>query len=127
MPTLPTTMIRTLAPFAPLFSKRVFQHAQVLVAGAILPPGRRTVSSALRAMGLGEHERFYRYHRVLSCANWSSREASRILLGLVVEASVPEGGPLVVGIDETLDRPTARRSLPGASTATQYVPPTKTS
>jgi hypothetical protein len=53
MRTLPTMMIRVLAPFAPLFSERVFQHVQVLlVAGAILAPGKRTVSSALRAMGL---------------------------------------------------------------------------
>ncbi|HKH40194.1 MAG TPA: transposase [Rubrobacter sp.] len=97
-------MIRLLAPFAPLFSKSVFQHVQVLVAGAILAPGRRTVSSALRAMGLDQHKRFHRYHRVLSRASWSSREVSRILLGLLVEAFVPEGDPLVVGIDETLER-----------------------
>jgi hypothetical protein len=97
-------MIRLLAPFAPLFSKSVFQHVQVLVAGAVLAPGRRTVSSALRAMGLDHHKRFHRYHRVLSRARWSSREVSRILLGLLVEAFVAEGAPLVVGIDETLER-----------------------
>ncbi len=55
-------------------------------------------------MGLDQHKRFHRYYRVLSRAKWSSREASRILLGLLVEAFVPEGGPLVVGIDETLER-----------------------
>jgi DDE superfamily endonuclease len=102
--TLPTVMIRVLVPFAPLFSKRVWQNAQVLLIGAILAPGRRTVSSALRAMGLDQHKRFHRYHRVLSRASWSSREASRILLSLLVEAFVPEGSPLVVGIDETLER-----------------------
>ena len=104
MRTLPTTMIRLLSPFAPLFSKRVWQHAQVLLAGAILAPGRRTVSSALRAMGLDQQKRFHRYHRVLSRASWSSREASRVLLRLLMEAFVPEGDPLVVGIDETLER-----------------------
>jgi hypothetical protein len=97
-------MVQVLALFAPLFSKRVFQHVQVLVAGAILAPGRRTVSSALRAMGLDQHKRFHRYHRVINRASWSSLEASRVLLGLMVEAFVPEGGPLVVGIDETLER-----------------------
>jgi hypothetical protein len=96
-------MIRLLAPFAPLFSKRVWQNAQVLLAGAILAPGKRTVASALRAMGLDQHKRFHRYHRVLSHASWSSREASRILLRLLVEAFVPQG-PLVFGIDETLER-----------------------
>jgi hypothetical protein len=92
--TLPTTMIWALAPFAPLFSRRVWQHVQVLVAGAILAPGRRTVSSALRAMGLDQHKQFHRYHRVLSRAGWSSCQASRILLRLLVEAFIPEG-PLI--------------------------------
>ncbi len=104
MRTLPATMIRFLAPFAPLFSKRVWQNAQVLLMGAILAPGRRTVSSALRAMGLDQYKRFHRYHRVLSRARWSSLEVSRVLLGLLVEAFVPEGDPLVVGVDETLER-----------------------
>jgi hypothetical protein len=102
--TLPTVMIRVLAPFAPLFSKRIWQHVQVLLVGAILAPGRRTVSSALRAMGLDQEKQFHRYHRVLSHARWSSREVSRVLLGLLVEMFVPEGEPLVVGVDETLER-----------------------
>lgn len=96
-------MIQVLALFAPLFSQRVFQHAKVLLAGAVLAPGRRTVSSALHVMGLDQQWRFHRYHRVLSRACWSSREASRILLGLLVETFVPNG-PLVLGIDETLER-----------------------
>jgi hypothetical protein len=103
MRTLPTTMIQALAPFAPLFSKRVWHHAQTLLAGAILAPGRRTVASALRAVGLEQERRFCRYHRVLSRAAWSGREVSRVLLGLLVEAFVPEG-PLVLGVDETLER-----------------------
>jgi hypothetical protein len=104
MRTLPATMIRLLAPFVPLFSKRVWQNAQVLLMGAILTPGRRTVSSALRAMGLDQHKRFHRYHRVLSHASWSSVKASRVLLGLLVEMFVAEEDPLVVGIDDTLER-----------------------
>lgn len=104
MRTLSTGMIRVLDPFAPLFSERVFEHVQVLLAGAILAPGRRTISSALCAMGLDRHKQFHRYHRVLSRASWSSREASRVLLGLLVERFVPEEGPLVVGVDETLER-----------------------
>ena len=103
MRTLPATMIRLLTPFAPLFSRGVWQNAQVLLMGAILAPGRRTVSSALRAMGLDQLKGFHRYHRVLSHARWSSTQASRVLFRLLVEALVPEG-PLVVGIDETLER-----------------------
>jgi hypothetical protein len=101
--TLPPKMVQALAPFAPLFSRRVFRHAQVLLIGAILAPGARTVGSVLRAMGLDQQKRFHRYHRVLSRASWSSSEASRILLGLLLEAFVG-GGPLILGIDETLER-----------------------
>jgi hypothetical protein len=102
--TLPPKMVQALAPFTPLFSKRVWQHAQLLLVGAILAPGRRTVSSALRAMGLDQEKRFHRYHRVLSRAGWSSLKVSRLLLGLLLEAFVAEGSPLVVGVDETLER-----------------------
>ena len=58
----------------------------------------------MKAMGLDQHKRFHRYHRVLSRAVWSSGEASRVLSELLVEAFVPEGEPLVVGVDETLQR-----------------------
>ena len=108
MRTLPPKMVQALAPFAPLFSKRIFQHAQLLLIGAILAPGRRTVSSALRAMGLDQYKRFHRYHRVLSRARWSSLEASRILLGVLLDAFVREGR-LIVGIDETLERRYGKR------------------
>jgi DDE superfamily endonuclease len=60
-------------------------------------------------MGLDQHKCFHRYHRVLSRANCSSREVGRVLVGLLVEAFVPEGDPLVVGIDETLERRYGRK------------------
>ena len=60
-------------------------------------------------MGLEHEKRFHRYHRVLSRARWSSVKASRVLLGLLVEMLVPEGDPLVVGIDETLERRYGRK------------------
>jgi hypothetical protein len=125
--TLPTMMVRVLAPFAPLFSERVWRHALVLLAGAILAPGRRTVSSALRAMRLDQEKRFRRYHRVLSRASCSSRGASRVLLGLLVEAFVPEGGPLGVASTRRRRDAGARRSLPRASTAIRSAPPMKIS
>ena len=104
-------MIRVLVPFAPLFSKRVWQHVQLLLTGSILAPGKRTVASALRAVGLDKEKRYCRYHRVLNRAAWSSREASRVLLGLLVEAFVPDG-PLVVGVDETLERRQGKKIAP---------------
>jgi DDE superfamily endonuclease len=100
---LPEDMFALVAPFAPLFSRRVWRYVPVLVVGAILAPGRRLVSTVLRTMGLGQTRRFQNYHRVLSRAVWSSRKASRILLGLLVATFAPEG-PLVLGIDETIER-----------------------
>ncbi len=103
MQTLPTKMLYLLSPFALLFSERVWSHAQVLLAGTILAPGKRTVAAAMRVMGLGHLRQFHRYHRVLSRAVWSSREASRVLLGLLVRVFLSDG-PLILGIDETLER-----------------------
>jgi DDE superfamily endonuclease len=103
MPTLPAAMIRVLAAFAPLFSRRVWGHAQVLLAGAILAPAQRTVAAALRVTGRAQVAQFHRYHRVLSRARWSGLAASRVLLRLLVAAFAP-AGPLVVGVDETLER-----------------------
>ena len=111
MPTLPAAMIPVLAAFAPLFSRRVWGHAQVLLAGAILAPAQRTVAAALRVMGLAHGTQFHRYHRVLSRARWSSPAASRVLLRLLVAAFAP-AGPLVVGVDETLERRRGKKIAP---------------
>src|SRR3712207_2993570 len=108
MPTLPFAMIAELAPFAPLFSRRVWRHARVLLAGTILAPARRTVTAALRVLGLAQAKRFHRYHRVLSRAEWSGLAVGRVLLGLLVAAFAP-AGPLVFGIDETLERRRGKR------------------
>lgn len=103
MPTLPDDIIAVLAAFAPLFTGRTFASVQVLLIGTILTPGRRTVTAALRAMGLAQEKHFQNYHRVLNRANWSSRQAAKVLLGLLVRTFAPDG-PLVLGLDETLER-----------------------
>lgn len=102
---LPADIIALLNVFAPLFSRRTWRHVPVLVAGAILAPGQRLVSTALRAVGLGQERAFQTYHRVLNRASWSglSLSVSRTLLGLLVATFAPTG-PLVVGIDETIER-----------------------
>jgi hypothetical protein len=96
-------MITLVAPFAPLFSRRVWCHALVLVAGTLLAPGKRTVCAALRAMGLSRTRRWSCYHRVLNRAKWSSRAVARVLLGQLVAALAP-AGVLVFGLDETIER-----------------------
>ena len=94
--------------FAPLFLQRSWRHAEVLLIGAILAPGQRTVTSILRITGLARERRFVNYHRVLSRAAWCPRVASRVLLGLLVAAFAPKG-PVVLGIDDTIERRRGKR------------------
>jgi DDE superfamily endonuclease len=101
--TLPAELLPLIVEFAPLFTKRVWEHAKVLLIGAILAPGKRTVTSCLRVMGLSDEKRFERYHRVLNRARWSAFEASRILLRLLVSAFAPTG-EIIIGIDDTIER-----------------------
>jgi hypothetical protein len=103
MLSMPVTLTRWIVRFAPLLSKRVWEHAQVLLVGALLAPGKRTVTAVLRVLGLEHEPHFQTYHRVLNRARWSSLAVARVLLGLVVETFVAKG-PVVIGIDETLER-----------------------
>ena len=103
MSTLPTGFARLILAFAPLFSKRVFQSMQVLLVGAILATGKRTVTALLRVMGLDQQTHFQTYHRVLNRAAWSPLAASRILLSLLVRTLAPQG-PLIFGVDDTIER-----------------------
>ena len=81
MSSLPAEMIVLLAPFAQLFSDRVWVHAQVLVVGAILAPGKRTVTSCLRVMGLRGERHFTNYHRVLNRTPWGRCKPARFCWG----------------------------------------------
>lgn len=101
---LPIEIIVLMQPFTPVFTERTWDWVQVLVVGAILAPGKRTVTSVLRVMGLSDESQFQRYHRVLNRAVWSSLRVSQILLGLLVVAFVPPGGAVIVAADETLER-----------------------
>src|SRR5918995_995993 len=109
MPPLPDAIILVLAPFAPLFSHCVWLHAQVLLLGAMLAPGARTVTAALRLMGLAAEIHFTNYHRVLNRASWSARHGSRTLLGLLVTLLVPPGATIVLGADDTVERRSGRK------------------
>ena len=73
MLTMPNAIVAVLAPFETLFSNPTWRKAQLLLVGAILTPGQRTVAAALRAMGRGGHHDYARYHEVLNRAVWSSR------------------------------------------------------
>jgi hypothetical protein len=103
MLTLPSEYLTLIQAFAPIFSKRIWLHVQVLVLGAMLAPGKRTVSAVLRIMGLSQEKHFQNYHRVLNRAVWSGLEISRILLTLLI-TTFGMFSNLVMGIDDTIER-----------------------
>jgi len=105
---LPARFAEVILCFAPLFFQRSWRHAEMLLIGAILTPGQRTVTSILRITGLGRERRFVNYHRVLNRAAWSGRAAARGLLGLLLDAFVPKG-PVILGLDDTIERRRGKR------------------
>jgi hypothetical protein len=105
---LPARFAALILFFAPLFQQRSWRHAEVLLIGAILAPGQRTVASILRITGLCRERRFVNYHRVLNRAAWSGRAAARVLLGLLLDAFVPTG-PVLLGLDDTIERRRGKR------------------
>jgi DDE superfamily endonuclease len=109
MPPLPEAIILVLAPFARLFSQRVWLHAQRVLLGAMLATGAHTVTAALRVMGLATERRFTNDHRVLNRATWSARQGSRILLELLMTLLVPAGATIVLGADDTVERRSGRK------------------
>lgn len=101
---LPSPIMTLLQPFRPLFHVSTWRKVQVLLIGTLLTPGRRTVSAALRVMGVAESPVFSQYHQVLNRAVWSSHQASRVLLTLLLTMLGHDRGPLVFGIDDTIER-----------------------
>jgi hypothetical protein len=103
MNTFPIEFIEIIIQYQVMFSKPVYEHVKLILSGAILAPGKRTVSSVLQITGFGQEKNFHKYHRVLSLARWSALAGARILLGQLLSCFLPTG-PVVVGIDETIER-----------------------
>lgn len=100
---VPAVLEGWMRPFQCHFTAATWRHVLVLVGGTLLAPGRRTVAAALRVMGLGAVAGFAVYHRVLSHGHWCSRAVAHRLLLLLVAAFAPDG-PVVVGLDDTIER-----------------------
>jgi DDE superfamily endonuclease len=100
---IPPLLAAWLAPFRDGFAAAVWPRVLVLVAGAVLAPGQRTVSAALRVMGLADQPGFGRYHEVLSEARWDGRALARKLLVQLLERLLPEGEVVIVP-DDSIER-----------------------
>ena len=128
MLTLPDAILPVLHPFATLFRSPTWLKAQILLVGAILAPGQRTVAAALRVMGLSDDRNYARYHQVLNRAVWSPRQAAGILLVLLLQHLDQGDGPLIFGIRALCQSgnpgATSRplKSNPWASTAMRCAP-----
>jgi hypothetical protein len=103
MATISSGLTRAIVGLSGVFSKRAWPLVQVLLAGAILAVGPRTISAVLRVMGLAQERQFQKYHRVLNRVKWSTLAGSRCLLKLLIEAFVPDG-PLLMALDDTIER-----------------------
>ena len=101
---LPPRFADRLAVFADLFTRPTWPNVVTLLAGVILAPGRRTVAAALRILGREDEPNFCTFHRILNRAAWSSRAAAGRLLLLLIKAFVPAGAPVVIGLDDTIER-----------------------
>ncbi len=104
MLTLPAAIVSVLFPFATLLTNPTWRKAQLLLVGTILTTVRCPVAAALRVMGRSDQDDYSRYHEVLNRAVWSSRGVARVLLVLLLQHLDRGDGPLVFGIDETLER-----------------------
>ncbi len=100
---LPPSFLAWLTPFLAAFSRRSRPTAAALAVGALLAVGPRTVTNCLRVLGLAEHPSFTAFHRVLNRNTWSGSALARTLLHKVVAAFVPSG-PIIIGLDHTLER-----------------------
>ena len=103
VPEAPAILATWLAVFRPCFTAPVWSRVLVLVAGAVLSPGKRTITQALRVMGLADQPGFRRYHEALSRARWDSREVARRLLMHLLAVLWPSG-EVVIAIDDTIER-----------------------
>jgi hypothetical protein len=103
MQTLPVELLGLMIEFGRLFTKRAEEQARVLLIGAILATGKRTVTACLRVMGLSQEKQFQKYHRVLNRVRWSVIKGSRVLIGLLIKTFAPQRD-IICGLDDTIER-----------------------
>ena len=111
MLSLPLTFSSVIGVVAPVFSRPVWHHVKVLMTGAVLAPGKRTVTAMLPRMGRSAAPDLQTYHRVLHRAVWSPLKARRRRRRLLGAVCIPRG-VVVLGLDDTSAR---RRGEPSTA------------
>ena len=106
--TLTSTMDASIQQFASCFTKPSFQTFGVIVTGWLLGHGRRVVTRILLAGDGLKVKTFSCYHRFFSQARWTVDAVARVMLALVLKF-IPDDAPIVVAVDDTLNRKTGKR------------------
>jgi hypothetical protein len=88
---VPLILRQWLQAWRPCFTAPSWEHVLVLVMGALLAIGKRTVTSCLRVTGRAEASNFASYHQILNRARWSSRVSPNNCWALWSIALCPTG------------------------------------
>lgn len=91
-----------LQQLAPLFTQPTYRRFLILLVGAILTVGRRTVSNVLRTVGVLAGGHPTSYHRVLLQARWSAYRLAAVLTRVLIGHFWPRGVIALVG-DDTVE------------------------
>jgi hypothetical protein len=119
---LPHRFIAWLWPYLEAFSGRTRATVAALAVGAVLAVGPRTVTTVLRTLGLADAPGVAAFHRVLNRNVWSGLGLARTVASALIAAFVSDG-PILVGIDHTLER----RRGPCIGPASRYRDATRSS
>src|SRR5688572_18407078 len=92
-----------LASFSPLMTTPTYQNFLVIAAGWLMSSGKRTVTGVIQRAGAVDKKHYSAFHRFFSSAPWDLNAVSHTLLGILLRF-VPEGGVVLLAMDDTLCR-----------------------
>ena len=102
---LPDFAVPVLSMFQPAFSTPTYHRFLVLVLGALLTTGRRTITNILRTVRHQAQGHVSSYHRVFSQRRWSAWALARMLITFLLDHVVPPGPVLLAGDDTVTEHP----------------------
>ncbi|WP_268961464.1 transposase [Nonomuraea cypriaca] len=108
-PTLPATWQALLVEFRRCFSSSTFPVFCVLTTGLVACTRLRTITGMLIAAGMNLAWRHERVHRFFSRACWSTDHVGLVLARLIVATLVDEDAPLLVAVDDSVNRRSGKK------------------